>query len=453
MENNKNYLETLNDKSVWIFTKQETDFDEAFRATKLFSEIPNIENENIESYFSQHCEEYGISTNRHRILVFAQLFGLITKTPFFKKGQRYNKERPTAVFETIKNFEIGDKRYNTIKTEQILKLKIHAIIDTADNNVGYNILPIPFIYQVLKKLKTKYSINDISVDQLYTYVMTCSGYDQLDEMVDYIANNSPISNYVKDYKDDSRVLTCIDKNSKLFRLENNRISINPDYDSYFEKLFIKKYNLEELHEQLLREVDYSYFLHNVQGFNINLLDKPITDVTEVELLPSTSEEEVDTDEEYLEKVDVLNEKNINTSVGDGAYKVEPMTLKNTESSKKYKANPTLGKISISKSKYLCEIDQSHKTFVSKHDGKQYMEAHHLVPMCRQKEVWDKLNVNVDCVENIACICPTCHRAFHFGENETKLIMLQNLYNKRKQFYESIGLKIDFEELKEYYNIK
>ena len=48
------YLKTLNDKSAWVFTKQETDFDASVLATKLFNEIPDIENTNVEQYFSEH---------------------------------------------------------------------------------------------------------------------------------------------------------------------------------------------------------------------------------------------------------------------------------------------------------------------------------------------------------------------------------------------------------------
>ena len=31
----EDYLKTLNDKSAWVFTKQETDFDTSVLATKL----------------------------------------------------------------------------------------------------------------------------------------------------------------------------------------------------------------------------------------------------------------------------------------------------------------------------------------------------------------------------------------------------------------------------------
>ena len=83
----KTYLEKLselNDYSVWTFTKQETNFDESFKSIKLFSEIPNLEESNIEDYFTSNHARYDIKTNRHRILIISQLYGLLTK-PVLRK--------------------------------------------------------------------------------------------------------------------------------------------------------------------------------------------------------------------------------------------------------------------------------------------------------------------------------------------------------------------------------
>ena len=46
-----NYLDNLNSKSVWAFTKQTTDYEMAFNATKLFAnycENEDTTTENIE---------------------------------------------------------------------------------------------------------------------------------------------------------------------------------------------------------------------------------------------------------------------------------------------------------------------------------------------------------------------------------------------------------------------
>lgn len=189
------YLRTLNEKSVWVFTKQKvSSFDEIIKVTNFFEDIPDREHTNIEQYFSEHHSEYAIETDRHRTLVIPQFFGLITKTPFYQRGGPYNKEKPTAVYDKLKeiNPRLNLYEYNKVKTEQILKFKIHAIIDTANNNEDYNILPIIFIYKVLKELQTKYNINEVSLDHLYTYIMTCKEYSQWEQAVEYIRTSSSI---------------------------------------------------------------------------------------------------------------------------------------------------------------------------------------------------------------------------------------------------------------------
>ena len=143
------------------------------------------------------------------MLVISQLFGLITKTPF-THFVLIQQRATYEIFDMIRDCQIGTPIYNKVKTEQLLKLKIHAIIDTANNNEGYNVLPVLFIYKVLKTLKDKYQIESISIDHLYTYVMTCKSYDEVDDAVEYIKNNAPISaKLVKAFKDFSRVLTVI----------------------------------------------------------------------------------------------------------------------------------------------------------------------------------------------------------------------------------------------------
>ena len=49
------YLKTLTEKSVWVFTKQKvSSFDEIIKVTNLFDSIPNRETTNIEEFFSKN---------------------------------------------------------------------------------------------------------------------------------------------------------------------------------------------------------------------------------------------------------------------------------------------------------------------------------------------------------------------------------------------------------------
>lgn len=452
-----NYLNSLNSKSVWAFTKQTTDYEMAFNATKLFSNYcENVDTtiENIEDYFTRNSAQYGIDTDRHRMLVIPQLFGLITKTPFYTRGSQYNKERPTEIFDMIRDSQIGDPIYNKVKTEQLLKLKIHAIIDTANNNDGYNVLPVLFIYKVLRTLKDKYQIVNISIDQLYTYVMTCKGYDEVDNAVELIRTNAPTSaKLVKAFKDFSRVLTVIKNNLSLFIVEQKSISINPAFDEYFYNNFLARFDFDALHEQLLRDVDYSYFLYNYQGFEINLIDEPSYSVTTHKSLDVLEDEDTDKKEkEYQEKVDRVKESNVNDDVADDAYKVAPVIAIKTQVAMKFERNPLLGKLAIKIAYYTCEYDRLHKTFTSQSTQKPYMEAHHFIPIAFQKAMWDKYHINIDCVENLVSLCPTCHKAFHYGTADVKSEYVEMLFKQVEYKYKAINFNIPLAEIKQCYGI-
>ena len=447
MENNY-----LKNRSVWVFTKQDTNFDEAIKATRLFASICEDESINIEKYFTEHHEEYGINTDRHRILVIPQLFGLMTKTPFYVRGGQYSKERPTEIFDKIKDLQSVDYLYNIIKTEQILKIKIHAIIDTADNNQGYNVLPVLFIYKVLKLLQEQ-GIAEISIDQLYTHVMTCKSYDEVQMAVDNIKNKAPIDTHlVNNFKSLSRVLTVIRNNISLFNIDSSKISINQDYDEYFENNFLARFDIDELHEYLLRDVDYSYFLYNYQNFNINLIDLPISQQQTVLESKPVLDDDIE-EKEYQEKVDAIKENNVNDDVAGDSYKTPPVVVQKVNALVKFERNPILGKIAIKKAYYTCECNREHKTFMSKTSGKQYMEAHHLIPMAYQVKIWGEYKKNIDCLENLVSLCPNCHKAFHYGTDEVKSQIIKDLYEKIKYKYQAIHFDIPVEEVKQCYGIK
>ena len=81
-----------------------------------------------------------------------------------------------------------------------------------------------------------------------------------------------------------------------------------------------------------------------------------------------------------------------------------------------------------------------------------MEAHHLVPVKYQKEIWAKYGINVDCVENIVSLCPTCHRAFHNGTKEVKAEMIEKIFIHLIPRYKSIQFDITLEEVKKLYHV-
>ena len=78
---------------------------------------------------------------------------------------------------------------------------------------------------------------------------------------------------------------------------------------------------------------------------------------------------------------------------------------------------SISKQALKKANFKCEFDGSHSTFLT-NKGVPYMEGHHLIPctVSNTERFWSKER-NIDCPENIICLCPTCHRRIHFGSKD------------------------------------
>jgi 5-methylcytosine-specific restriction protein A len=447
-------LDSLNSKSVWHFTKHETDFDANFKATRLFVDALSS-GENIEEYFSSHAADFGI-TNRHRVLIIAQMFGLITKTPFFSRGNSYRNERPTAVFDMLNKYEIGSYEYNTLKSEQLLKVRMKPIIDSTIDGYDKVILPLLFSYKVLKKLQTDYSINSVPLDVFYTYVMTCNRFDEVEESAFLISKKPSVSTFVSNFKDSSRIIPLFEKNNKLLLFNGNTVSINTLFDNYFYENLVSKINLSDLN-LILDDINaYAYFLYNCQNFNINLIDNPAADEQNIEInlepikqIIEISDNEEKYDSGYVELVDEVKETNINPQIAENAYK-NKLQFSESKRGTKVVKNPIFGKIAIQQSGYQCNANPAHITFESKKTGENFMEAHHLAPMSYAKEIFEKFKVNADCIENIVSLCPNCHRAAHYGSNKVKKELITHLFNNKLFEFQKIGLDLSLEDLLKMY---
>jgi len=437
MKTEKEKLESLDEGSIWRFPKQDVSFDNAFRAAKLFYEIAGKENVNIEEYFEKNYARYGIKWKRHRVLAISQMYGLLTKNNFYKRGLPYSKEKTTSVFEMMNRYKIGEYQYNVLKTEQILKIKMKSIIDTTKYCEHWNIYAVIYAYYVLNALQELHSITKVPLEQFYTYVMTCGSFEEFDETINLVKNGGNITKYYEKYVSDSRFVLILKENIKLFKIEEKYISINPDYRDYFEKLFVKKYSMDELNKRLQKESDYADFLHNPQQLGVNLIDLPKKG--------SLIEIEIKEDIEYVSQVDSIDDSEIVAETPDTSYKVEPKQVQDG-TLKVYPREPKVGKKAIKKAGYSCEYDNSHITFASASTGKPFMEAHHLISMTKQQEIWNKYGVNVDCVENVVSLCPNCHRAIHLAKKAEREKIIKKLYEYKKDEFEKIGLCIELKDI-------
>jgi 5-methylcytosine-specific restriction protein A len=117
-------------------------------------------------------------------------------------------------------------------------------------------------------------------------------------------------------------------------------------------------------------------------------------------------------------------------------------------SERYPSNPRRSRNALEAADFKCELDADHTTFVNKKSKKQYMEAHHLIPIREQ----GAFEYDIDVPENILCICPTCHRKIHLAEDRAKREILKQAYEKKQNQLPQRGIGIEFEALLEIYNI-
>lgn len=116
--------------------------------------------------------------------------------------------------------------------------------------------------------------------------------------------------------------------------------------------------------------------------------------------------------------------------------------------RKYPRNPAYSLEALMNSGFGCELEKSHTTFASKFNGRNFVEAHHLVPMNAQ----DKYkSIRLDVPGNIIALCPNCHRLIHLGEREIRNEKIGKLYKKRKQILANWGIIITLETLINLYN--
>ena len=116
--------------------------------------------------------------------------------------------------------------------------------------------------------------------------------------------------------------------------------------------------------------------------------------------------------------------------------------------KGYISNPRISRNALEVADFRCELNQSHTTFINKKSKKQYMEAHHLIPMSKQ----DAFECDIDVPQNILSLCPNCHKKIHLSEDIAKRDILKKAYDMKRHQLPERGIDIDSKTLFEIYNI-
>jgi hypothetical protein len=191
----------------------------------------------------------------------------------------------------------------------------------------------------------------------------------------------------------------------------------------------QEHNVETIIQSLRRIMNQPIIKEKVMYFDNNI--------------NSTNDEEFE-DYIYQKEIEALVNFNEKAFINDIP---EAKSQKNDKShSKGYKRNSKKGKNAIENAGYMCEIENNHKDFTSKATGKNYVEAHHLIPM----EYQDSFDFSIDVEANIVSLCVSCHKKLHHAVFKEKEEIIKALYEKRKDRLSKCGIYISNEVLYSYY---
>lgn len=128
-------------------------------------------------------------------------------------------------------------------------------------------------------------------------------------------------------------------------------------------------------------------------------------------------------------------------VADMIEEIEPVPERIFLKNNRHKRSKEKSRLALRCAQFECEIDPNHKTFLTS-KSTPYVEGHHLIPMSQQI----KFHVSLDVTSNIVSLCPTCHTALHYGNNDIIKEKLKVLLNKRSKRLEKQGLSISLQDL-------
>lgn len=125
-----------------------------------------------------------------------------------------------------------------------------------------------------------------------------------------------------------------------------------------------------------------------------------------------------------------------------APKKRPKKISTDGESDKWERDEKEVKNCLKNANYKCEFDENHATFISDSTKQNYVEAHHLIPLNHQ----DKFEHSLDVSGNLVSLCPNCHRKIHLAIKEEQKVIIEKLYNDRKELIDKFGISVSLEDL-------
>lgn len=190
---------------------------------------------------------------------------------------------------------------------------------------------------------------------------------------------------------------------------------------------IKSDNLTNLEKRTPKHIieTAKYNTQIFRGQKSTLSEYPDLKQDVITYIKEIKEQNIFDQDNWIEQENIQRENPASPEDSD-RYGRTPDVIVSTSLGKAIKKRASIAKKVIVDSNYKCLYDESHTTF-STSKGKPYMEGHHLIPCTVTNSKIFKEQSKLDREENIVSICPTCHRAIHFGCVQTKRKLVEKLY--------------------------
>jgi 5-methylcytosine-specific restriction protein A len=216
-------------------------------------------------------------------------------------------------------------------------------------------------------------------------------------------------------------------------------------------IFAKRYSLSELPNMNQFKEDFYTLLQSYNEINLLRGKRSVDEFTESLLL---LDDGLFFDEDEDEDFNINVQKELTTSddeVGitqeeDAQKARQPVIQKGGKP--KYTRRVKVAAAALKDANYKCALDENHITFTNKSSGKPYVEAHHLIHLSTQAE----FEYELDCIENIVSLCPTCHRLLHHGADHEKEQSIEALYEIMVDGLSNKKIYLPLPELKKLYQI-
>lgn len=98
--------------------------------------------------------------------------------------------------------------------------------------------------------------------------------------------------------------------------------------------------------------------------------------------------------------------------------------------------------------YKCFVDQAHYSFED-NTGHDHVECIFVIPLNYQEE----FNEDLDCVENIVCLCPMCYSKFFYAKDSEREQMMVDIYYKKKAALADKGFDISLAQMLKMHNFE